>query len=223
MRDVHYEVKCWNPLIKSTTSGRGSWDNGGNVASVGHLYGFGNTLDKALTAVVGCKERGRQVDGPLDHSTGKGWVKDHAYGKGWVKTDTGWKWMGAQYYDAKWVKKAITRLVLVETLGGIAPPTKQFLHVFAKEAAGTNTDRTVYVRGESASSFVVHHTQQISKAAVAGDADNINKPGAQGAYRLDQQAKEQASDKRLLVLGPSGGCPRRLALQTGPSTLPVIM
>ena len=51
--------------------GRGSWDNGGNVASVGHLYGFGNTLDKALTGVVGCKERGRQqVDGPLDHSTG---------------------------------------------------------------------------------------------------------------------------------------------------------
>ena len=34
MRDVHYEVKCWNPLIKSTTAGRGSWDNGGNVASV---------------------------------------------------------------------------------------------------------------------------------------------------------------------------------------------
>ena len=27
----------------------------------------------------------------------------------------------------------------------------------------------------SASSFVVHHTQQISMAAVAGDADNINK------------------------------------------------
>ncbi|EOD27797.1 hypothetical protein EMIHUDRAFT_204765 [Emiliania huxleyi CCMP1516] len=48
----------------------------------------------------------------------------------------------SQYYDAEWVKKAITRLVLVETLGGIAPPTKQFLHVFAKEAASTNTDRT---------------------------------------------------------------------------------
>ena len=33
---------------------------------------------------------------------------------------------------------AITRLVLVETLGGIARPTKQFLHVFAnKEVAGT--------------------------------------------------------------------------------------
>ena len=27
------------------------------LAWVGHLYGFGNTLDKALTAVVGCKRR----------------------------------------------------------------------------------------------------------------------------------------------------------------------
>ena len=86
------------------------------------------------------------------------------------------EWTGAQYYDAKWVKKAITRLVLAETLGGIAPPTKQFLHVFAKEAVGTNTDRTVYgVASASASSFVVHHTQQISMAAVAGDAEDINK------------------------------------------------
>ena len=68
------------------------------------------------------------------------------------------------------------RLVLVETLGGIAPPTKQFLHAFAKEAVGTNTDRTVYgAASASASSFVVHHTQQISMAAVAGDAENINK------------------------------------------------
>ena len=56
--------------------------------------------------------------------------------------------------------------------------TKQFLHdhVFAKEAVGTNTDRTVYgAASASASSFVVHHTQQISMAAVAGDAENINK------------------------------------------------
>ena len=75
----------------------GSWEKGGNVASVGHLYGFGNTLDKALTAVVGCKERGRQVDGPLDHSTGKGWVKDHAYGDGWVEKNGSRKWTGAQY------------------------------------------------------------------------------------------------------------------------------
>ncbi|EOD08787.1 Hypothetical protein EMIHUDRAFT_217040 [Emiliania huxleyi CCMP1516] len=133
MRDVHYEVKCWNSLIKSTTVGRGPWDNGGNVASVGHLYGFGNTLDKALMGVVGCKERGRQ-----------------------------------------WVKKAITRLVLVETLGGIAPPTEQFLHVFAKEAAGTNTDRT---------------------AAVAGDAENINKQARKERTNwINKQKNKQATN-----------------------------
>ena len=99
----------------------------------------------------------------------------------WVEKNGSRKWTGAQYYDAKWVKKAITRLVLVETLGGIAPPTKQFLHVFAKEAAGSKTDRTEYgAASASASSFVVHHTQQISMAAVAGDAENINQQaGAQ--------------------------------------------
>ena len=110
----------------------------------------------------------------------------------------------------------------METLGGIAPPTKQFLHVFAKEAAGTNTDRTVYgAASASASSFVVHHTQQISMAAVAGDAENINKQARK--MRTNWMDQEQACGKRPFVLGPSGGCPRRLALRTGPSTLHVIM
>ena len=48
-------------------------------------------------------------------------------------------------------------------------------------ASGTNTDRTVYgAASASASSFVVHHTQQISMAAVAGDAENINKQARNG-------------------------------------------
>ena len=100
------------------------------MASVGHLYGFGNTLDKALTAVVGCKERGRQVDGPLDHSTGQRprvsvWRR---VGQEECRLEMDG---GAVLRREVWVKKAITRLVLVETLGCIAPPTKQFLHVFA--------------------------------------------------------------------------------------------
>ena len=117
--------------------------------------------------------------------------------------------MGAQYYDAKWVKKAITRLVLVKTLGGIAPPTKQFLHVFAKEAAGTNTDRTVYgAASASASSFVVHHTQQISNAtnaAVAGDADNINKQARKERTDwINKQTDKQATNG-FLSSAPVGG------------------
>ena len=91
----------------------------------------------------------------------------------------------------------------METLGGIAPPTKQFLHVFAKEAAGTNTDRTVYgAASASASSFVVHHTQQISMAAVAGDADNINKQARK--ERTDCIKNKQAANG-LLSSAPVGG------------------
>ena len=129
-----------------------------------------------------------------------------------------------QYYDAKWVKKAITRLVLVETLGGIAPPTKQFLHVFAKEAAGTNTDRTVYgAASASASSFVVHHTQQISKAAVAGDADNINKQARNerkdwlnSPARANWVKNKQVANGFLRSAPVSVGRLRRLALRTPP-------
>ena len=148
----------------------------------------------------------------------------------WVKTDTGWKWTGAQYYDAKWVKKAITRLVLVETLGGIAPPTKQFLHVFAKEAAGTNTDRTVYgAASASASSFVVHHTQQISKAAVVGDAENINKQARKERTDwINKQKNKQATNGFLSSapeaerrrLAPSRSEPRYRSADSPPRDQP---
>mmetsp|Transcript_36867 Transcript_36867/g.113092 ORF Transcript_36867/g.113092 Transcript_36867/m.113092 type:complete len:147 (-) Transcript_36867:1111-1551(-) len=93
--------------------------------------------------------------------------------------------------------------------------------LFLSPRKGTNTDRTVYgAASASASSFVVHHTQQISMAAVAGDADNINKQARK--MRTNWTKNKQAANGLLsLVLGPSGGCPRRQALRTGPSTLHV--
>ena len=127
--------------------------------------------------------------------------------------------MGAQYYDAKWVKKAITRLVLVETLGGIAPPTKQFLHVFAKEAAGTNTDRTVYGAASASacppsSSTTRSRSPMGSMAAVAGDANNINKQARntrinwlnspERANWVNDVKNKQAADV-LLPSAPVGG------------------
>ena len=72
--------------------------------------------------------------------------------------------------------------------------------MFAKEAVGTNTDRTVYgAASASASSFVVHHTQQISMAAVAGDAENINKQA-----RTNWIKNKQAANG-LLSSAPVGG------------------
>ena len=94
--------------------------------------------------------------------------------------------------------------MLVETLGGIAPPTKQFLHVFANEAAGSKTDRTEYgAASASASSFVVHHTQQISKAAVAGDAENINKQARK--VQAPRKKKENLRKRSPYLVGRNVG------------------
>ena len=60
-------------------------------------------------------------------------------------------------------------------------------------------------------------------AAVAGDAENINKQARNvrkdwlnSPARANWVKNKQASGKRLLTLGPSGGRPRRLALRTPP-------
>ena len=83
-------------LTKTTQGGQGSAAHGGCCASLGHKFGFGNTLD------LGCKERGHKSQGPLVHATGKGWVKEH---KG-------------QYYDALHVKNGIVKICLVESQCG---------------------------------------------------------------------------------------------------------
>ena len=71
-RDVHYEVKVPSALTKTRQAGQGSAAHGGCCASLGHKFGFGNTLDQTLLKVLGCKERGHKSQGPLVHATGKG-------------------------------------------------------------------------------------------------------------------------------------------------------
>ena len=60
--------------------------------------------------------------------------------------------------------------------GGIAPPTKRIIFNFAKEVGSPSAvDRTDYgTASGSARGFVQHHSQQLSRAAVCGDAQNIN-------------------------------------------------
>ena len=159
-RDVHYEVKVPSALTKTRQAGQGSAAHGGCCASLGHKFGFGSTLDQTLLKVLGCKERGHKSQGPLVHATGKGWVKEH---KG-------------QYYDALHVKNGIVKICLVESQGGIAPPTKRIIFNFAKEVGSPSAvDRTDYgTASGSARGFAQHHSQQLSRAAVCGDAQNIN-------------------------------------------------
>jgi len=116
----------------------------------------------------------------------------------------------------------------VETLGGIAPPTKHSSSTCSALRQGSaghqyGPDGVRTGRRRRAPPPLSSTTRsRISMAAVAGDAENINKqarntradwdnsPG--WACQMGQRRQEQASGRRPLILGPSGGRPRRLAL-----------
>ena len=159
--DVGLEVKAPSPLAASYQAGNGSKEQGGNWASVGHLFGFGSTEEKYRVMTLGCAERGRQSEGPFNHWTGKGWVKAQ---KG-------------HYHDGIVNKKAKIVPMIVEATGGVAPHSRSQVKRYTGRAKGAGAiDRTKY--GEtraSTKSYYVHHMQRISKAAVYFDARAIRK------------------------------------------------
>ena len=159
--DVCWEIKVPTPLKKEWSAGRGSAENGGNVQSVGHLYGFGNTEEKLRVKILGCKPRGRRQDGAFIH------MGPHA-GTGWVKGVEG------DYRDAL-SKGHKTKIVLVETTGGISPHTRAICRRHARRATAKGArDKTKYGTTRiSTRSFYTHHTQRLSLAAVRLDAKNI--------------------------------------------------
>ena len=71
--DVIYEVKVPTPLKKKYSEGNGS-AAGGQPASVGHIHGFGSTLEEYSKLTYGLKQRGSPRDRPFDHKSGKGYV-----------------------------------------------------------------------------------------------------------------------------------------------------
>ena len=107
--DVLYEAKCVSPTKAKQSAGNGSKEGGGAVASVGHRFGFGNTEEEYRVLILGCKEQGRKHQGPLDHATGKGWVKQR----------------DGQYKDALVRTRATVVPMIVETTGGVAPHSRR--------------------------------------------------------------------------------------------------
>ena len=114
-------------------------------------------------------QRGRQVDGPLDHKTGKGWVKQRD---------------GCCYKDALLNKKNEVEVILHETLGGgFSPPALAALHRNSKTARA-GTDRTKYTCPRPIS-YMTHHAQRISLAAVKGEGDMVATAALRLKSRLD--------------------------------------
>ena len=84
--DVIYEAKVASPTTASHSAGNGSWQHGGKPASVGHIIGHGNTEERLRLKILGCKQMGLPSQGPLNHSTGHGWVaqRDGDYVTTWM-------------------------------------------------------------------------------------------------------------------------------------------
>ena len=152
-------MKGPSPTTASRSEGRGSAANGGNPASVGHHYAFGNTEERLRVDILGCEGRGRPADGPFDHSTGKGWVRKR---KG-------------DYHDALFNRRSKVIAFIVEAFSGIAPQSLAALHKLARRAKTKGSrDRTAYGATRiSTGSFLTHHTQRIVKNVVMYDALNI--------------------------------------------------
>ena len=126
--DVLYEVKVSTPLKAGYSAGNGSAEKGGAPATVGAapLYGFGSAEESLRKLIYGHKARGRKSDGPLDHSTGRGWVGS---AKG-------------QYADAL-RKGLIVNAMIVEALGGIAPASLAVVRHLTRRSAGNARVRRI--------------------------------------------------------------------------------
>lgn len=157
--DHLWEIKTPSPTTTTRSEGRGSSVNGGAPASVGHHFAFGNTEEKYRVNILGCRARGRQADGPFNHSTGKGWVAERR----------------GDYHDALIHKRSKVTPFIVETTGGIAPESRAALRRLARRAKAKGArDRSSYGSTRiSPRSFLTHHTQQIVKGVVMYDALNI--------------------------------------------------
>ena len=141
-KDRLKEIKAFTPLKKARRAGRGSKKHGGCADSVGDRYAFGNTEEQARWENLGCKARGREVDGPFVHSTGKGWVKQH----------------DGCYRDA-----LLNKVILHESLGGgFSPPAVAAMHRNSKMARA-GLDRTKYSCPRPISYFT--HTSLTTRSA----------------------------------------------------------
>ena len=150
--DVCQEYKVPSPLIQTHRAGQGTRKDGGTEANVGHRYALGNTEEHYRLLVLGCKGRGHVgKDKPFNHHTGKGAIKAQR----------------GSYYDALRNKKATVVPMIVETFGGISSHSLSYIKRLAARASGPRgRDDTVYGKSRtSATSFYVHHVQQLAAAA----------------------------------------------------------
>ena len=171
-KDEISEVKLWTPLRGGLPVGVGRADTGGNPASVGDKFAFGNTEERARLANMGCKQRGFRGQRAFDHTTGQGYVKSQR----------------GHYHDGIFTKRNKFNLLLHETFGGgFSPPAVAKINRLARKAQRSGVDRTAY-SPHSRLSFVSHHAERISIASVKGVNRAILDRRAKLASELSRRA-----------------------------------
>ena len=107
--------------------------------------------------MLGTRQRGLAADRSFDHTTGAGFVKAH----------------DGDYRDAIKNKKATTKLLSHETLGGMSPFAARHLRRLGRDAAVAGIDATDYQLSTTARSFVPFYAQRISHNIVMHGAQGI--------------------------------------------------
>ena len=159
-RDVLWEIKVPIPTKAEYCAGHSQRGTSSSPATVGHLYGFGNTEEIYNLKVHGHKGCGKEGDAPFNHATKEGWIRPH----------------DGQYRDAHLKRNSVTML-LVETSGGINGAGRRAMRALHRRTKLKGaTDGTLYGRLRiSQKSYIRHHASRLSLAACRGNAEQINK------------------------------------------------
>ena len=129
---------------------------------------FGNTEEQCRVDNLGCAPRGRPADGPLNHKTGKGWVKGKR----------------GDYHDALFVKRNRVEVLLHEDIGGgFSPPAAHKIRRLGRKSRAHGVDRTSY-KGDCKISFVSYHTRAISMNIVRAVAWTLHDAAQKAKGRL---------------------------------------
>ena len=132
---------------------------GGTPCDVGHLFAHGNTEEVLRVENMGCQQRGRPCDPPLNHATGVGYVAPRP----------------GIYDDAIRVKHNSVQLAIVSTFGAFGRQAQRMLKFYARRARDKKhgRDATRYSRHRRRTSFISHHMQCVSTGVVMAGAARI--------------------------------------------------
>ena len=156
--DTLIECKTPSPFLSTHRAGVGS-PLGGSPADVGHLFAHGNTEEHLRVQNLGCPQRGRRGDPPLDHTSGAGYVAPH---------------VGA-YDDAIRTKNNSVQLAIISAFGAFGRQSMRLLKFYARRATDKKhgRDASRYSRYRRTTSYLSHHMQCLSPGIVMSDAARI--------------------------------------------------